>query len=90
MALERAARRSRRGVPEPDRLVARPRPRRDQLAVRRECDRVDVTRMALERAARRSRRGVPEPNYLVARTIRRPYCCPYRRPYRRPYCLGSP
>ena len=68
MALERAARRSRRGVPEPDRLVARP--RRDQLAVRRECDRADITRMALERAARRSRRGVPEPDRRVVRPRR--------------------
>src|SRR5437016_14384754 len=50
MALERAARRSRRGVPEPDRLVVRP--RGDQLAVRRECDRRAQNRIAAVRAQR--------------------------------------
>ena len=47
MALERLQRRSRAGVPEPDRLVARC--RRQQLAVRREGHGVDPIRMALER-----------------------------------------
>ena len=63
VALERAARRSRRRVPEPDRPVLRC--RRHQPAVRRECHGPHRTRVALERAARRSRRRVPEPDRLV-------------------------
>src|SRR5436305_1612906 len=51
MALERAVHPSRGHVPEPHRLVERR--RRHQLAVRREGDGQDRTRMALERAVRR-------------------------------------
>jgi hypothetical protein len=51
MALECAAHRSRGRVPEPNRLVVRR--RRHQLAVWREGDRPDRTRMALESTMRR-------------------------------------
>ena len=68
-ALERAARRSRRGVLEPDHDI--PGCRRDQLAVRRERDHVDPTLMALERAARlanpQEKRGGPTPESLSVR-----------------------
>jgi len=46
MALERALHRSCGHIPEPGRLVVRG--RCHQLAVRRECDGADQTRMALE------------------------------------------
>jgi hypothetical protein len=55
-------------VPEPDGAVARP--RRHQLAVRRERHGRDRVRVAAERAALRPRGRVPEPDGAVARPRR--------------------
>jgi len=63
MALECAAARPRRCLPQLYGLVVRC--RRDQLAVRREGYGVDFLGLALERAAARPRRCLPQPYGLV-------------------------
>ena len=62
MARECRERSPRGRVPEPDSLAVGC--GRDQLAVRREGDGVDRTRMAAERRQRSSRGQVPEPDGL--------------------------
>jgi hypothetical protein len=64
MALERAAARPRRRIPQPHSAMSGC--RRYQLAVWREGYMADVAGMALERAAARPRRRIPQPHSVVA------------------------